>query len=92
MNARGSSPARPASESPRRRKPREASVTYGDLSDTASASVSDTRVFLDCGKLDAGVGAALLERPPRPAAFGQLFSRLAASGGKGLALWLVSGQ
>ncbi len=34
-------------------------MTYGDLSDTASASVSDTRVFLDCGKLDAGVGAAL---------------------------------
>ena len=38
-------PARPASESPRRTKPRAASVTYGDLRGTASASVSNASVF-----------------------------------------------
>ena len=69
MNARGSSPARPASESPRRRKPREASATYGDLSETASACVSGARVFWIAASRMQGIGAALLERSPRPAAF-----------------------
>jgi hypothetical protein len=39
------SPARPASESPRRTTPRAASVIYGDLRGTASASVSNASVL-----------------------------------------------
>ena len=85
MNARGSSPARPASESPRRTKPREASETYGDLSDTASASVRGARVFLDCSKPDAGVGAGFAWEEAATGCIWALFSRLAASRSKG---WL----
>src|SRR5271157_4493667 len=59
MNAQGSSPARPASESPRRTKPREASVTYVDLSETACASVSGARVFWIAASRMLGIDADL---------------------------------
>ena len=56
------SPARPASESPRRTKPREASVTYGDLSETACASVSGVRVFWIAASRMLGIGRVYLRR------------------------------
>ena len=65
MHARGSSPARSASESPRRRKPREASATYGDLSETASASVCGARVFSIAASRMQVIGAGFFLRRSR---------------------------
>ena len=64
----GLAPARPASESPRRTKPRAASVTYGDLSETAAASVSGAARFLIAASPIRGIGAGSLEKKPLPAA------------------------
>jgi hypothetical protein len=67
MDVRGSSPARPASESPRRTKPREASETYVDFSDTASACVSDARVFWIAASQMQEIGANEAAEPaPEP--------------------------
>ena len=79
MNARGSSPARPASESPRRRKPREASVTYGDLSETGSASVNGACVFWNAASRMQGIVAGL---GWQEATIGSILGVIFAAGGQ----------
>src|SRR6516162_4049183 len=83
MKARGMSPGWPAPESPRRRKPRAASLTCGALKGLAAASVSGTRAFLDGGKLEA---EDLALRHRLPAAVWAQIPRRPLSAGKGQAL------
>jgi hypothetical protein len=52
MDVRRSSAARPASESPRGRKPRAAAMRYGDLSGRAAAATSSFRlIFASAGPM-----------------------------------------
>src|SRR5271157_5113524 len=63
MDARRSSTARPASESPRGRKPRAAAKRYGDFSGRAAAAVGGFRLFW-------GTAGRMLGVPEKPGSEG----------------------
>ena len=83
------SPARPASESPRRTKPRATSVIYGDLRETASASVSNASVFRLAARRMQEFAASFIGEA---AAAGNILGIIFAAGGErrqraGFAAW-----